>query len=116
MSHVSDVTNSGRAVGENRHCGKCLSRIADRIHIDINAMQRLSSHGDAICAPGDFAAHLFQSRRESHVALQRVFGQAGDRDGTACHRCSSEEITGGRSVRFYIVNARLVWFRADMKL
>ena len=90
--------------------------IADGVHINIYAVQRLSFNGDAIVLPFDMAAHLLEGIDEGDISLECVFVESGDSDGSGGDSGGGEEVAGGGGIRFDVVLSGLKWNRVDDEL
>ena len=108
VANVGHVADACRPVRERGDGSQRLGRIADFVHVDVDAAERSAPHGDRRLAPLDVAAHLLQKRNEANVPLERVLSEPLDRHFAPRDGGGGEEITGGRRVRLNVVNAGLV--------
>ena len=111
VADVGDVADRRRPVGEQRDDGQRLHGVADRVHVDVDAVQRAADDGDRIRVAAHFAAHLLQAIDERDVALQAVGRQSFDGDFAAGDRRRRPEVARGRSVGLDRVLACRVWLR-----
>ena len=70
VADVGDIPNPRRAVRENGDRSQRLGRVADVVHVDVDASQRAALNGDRRIAPTHRAAHLFEHIDEANVPSQ----------------------------------------------
>ena len=69
---VGHVADRGRPLREQGDDGERRHRVADRVHVDVDAARRTAGHGHRplpLLAPGDNAAHPLERVCEGHVSL-----------------------------------------------
>ena len=111
VADVPYVANRRRTFRKQGHGTQGLHCIADGVHIDVDAVQWFSGHGDLRVAVDDLAAHLPQAIAKGHVALKAIAGQALDGYTAAGDGCGGEEITGRRGIGFDGVGAAVIGLR-----
>ena len=97
---VFDVANRCRSVGEHSHGRQGLSRIADRVHVDVDPLQRLTLNRDGRISRRDNTTHLLKRVDKVNVALQSVPAKSLNRDSAARNRRRRKEVAGRRRIRF----------------
>ena len=72
MTHVTNAANSSRTVRKDGNRRQRLSRITDRIHVDVNPVQLFAMHDRPILANDDIAAHPSQRVNELQITIMLV--------------------------------------------
>ena len=108
VAHAGDPCRTLRKQGNGR---QRLHRVADRVHVDLNAPQRAPPDRDLAVAPADVAAHCFKTIAERDVALKTRAGKPLDGHLAAGDRRGGEEIAGRRGVGFDLVSLGAVHLR-----
>src|SRR5205823_4981944 len=91
VADVGDIADARRPVGEAGDCGQGHDRVADGIHVHVDAAEGTALDGNAGFALLDAAAHLLKQVHEADVALETVFGKPLDGDVAAENRRGGPE-------------------------
>ena len=105
MSHIADPS---RTFGKERNRGQRLNGVANRVHVDIDATQRVPCHFNIILTIVHVATHHPQGFAKLDVTLQTLARKFLDRNGSSRDRGHCKKVTRCRCIRFDCIIPRLI--------